>query len=287
MNRYGISLFGDLGVTYDGAPVPINGSRQRSLLAMLAVHANLTLSPDRIIDELWGDEPPGRPSNAIRFHLSKLRSQLTAEGDERTALIETQPGGYALTIDPDNIDTVRYERLVVKAETLLGLDPAAALEVSEEAERLISGSPLAEFHYDEFARGFLVRMDLLLRRGRSISTDIAIARGDDEDAIARIRRALEDDPYDEGLYRRLMLVHYRAGRSQDALAAYKEAGVRLGEDLGLEPSPDLANLEERISSLSSDGDRAEIVFINRPVSPAAQAGWLSALRRGCASCSRA
>ena len=97
----------------------------------------------------------------------------------------------------------------------------------------------------EFAL-FVARTDQLLRRGRSAAVDIAIARGDDDGAIARIRKAIEDDPYDEGLYRRLMLVHYRAGRAQDALAAYKEATARLGEDLGLEPSPELAELEEQI-----------------------------------------
>ena len=246
MDGYGISLFGDLRVTYGEDPLTVGGARQRSLLALLAINANLTLTPDRIIDELWGDEPPGRPSNAIRFHLSKLRSQLTPEGEDRTTLIDTLPGGYALSIDPENIDAVRYEGLIVRAEALLGLDPTAAMELSRDADALASGPPLAEFHYDEFARAFIARTDLVLRRGRSVAIDVAIARGDDDEATARIRSALEDDPYDESLYRRLMLVQYRSGRSTEALATYKEVRSRLGEDLGLEPSPDLADLEEQI-----------------------------------------
>src|SRR5687768_12979353 len=106
-------LLGPLEVLEGGEPLPLGGAKQRALLAVLLLHANETLSADRLIDELWGDRPPATAAKSVQVHVSNLRKALAGRtGDAADSVILTRESGYELRIDPDQLDSRRFERLV-------------------------------------------------------------------------------------------------------------------------------------------------------------------------------
>jgi DNA-binding SARP family transcriptional activator len=112
-------ILGPLEVVEDGRSLAVPSGHQRALLALLLVNANRVLTPDRIADELWGDELPATGTKALAFHVSRLRDALApgrGRGDS-TGGLETEPGGYILRVDPEAIDAVRFERLVRRAHS--------------------------------------------------------------------------------------------------------------------------------------------------------------------------
>src|SRR4051812_36992961 len=102
-------LLGVVEVVDDGRALPLGGTKQRALLALLALNAPRSVSPDRLIDELWGERPPATATKALQIHVSRLRRALAAD------VIHTRPDGYALVVDADHVDAARFERLLTDA----------------------------------------------------------------------------------------------------------------------------------------------------------------------------
>src|SRR5437763_7406514 len=134
-------ILGPLEVTHGDSLIPLTGSRQRALLAMLLLSANEVVSTDRLIDALWGEESPGSGRTALRVRVSQLRKALGAGGE----LIQTRPPGYSLRLEREQLDLYQFERLVADAE---GVDPAAAAAKLRAALALWRGPPLADLAYD-------------------------------------------------------------------------------------------------------------------------------------------
>ena len=117
-------ILGPLEVLHEGRAVALGGNRQRALLALLLLHANETLSTDRVIDELWGERPPGTAPRALHVQVSRLRKALA--GSDGTGPIETRDHGYALVIDLGRLDAHRFEELLARGGAGAGRGPGGA-----------------------------------------------------------------------------------------------------------------------------------------------------------------
>jgi DNA-binding SARP family transcriptional activator len=229
-------LLGPLEVRTGGVPCSLGGTKQRALLARLLLDANRVVSRDRLVDDLWGEDPPKTAIATIQVYVSRWRKRLP-EGT-----LQTHPRGYLLKVEPGSFDLERFARLLDEAR---GAEPLRASELLREALALWRGLPLAEFAREPFAlvearRLEELRLEALERR---IEADLAL--GQQKNVVAELEALVADHPHRERLHGLLMLALFRAGRQADALAAYRRARAVLAE-LGLEPSVALRQLERQI-----------------------------------------
>ncbi len=238
-------LLGSLGVETGEGPVDLGPPKQRSVLAVLLLHANEIVSTDRIIEMVWGDSPPRTAEHSVQIYVSDLRKALSNGG--RPELIETRPPGYVLNIPPDAVDTLRFERLVRDGLNAIRTgDVAGGRPKLETALTGWTGAPLADFAYEDFAQGHIrslseLRSDALEALGR-----LHLDQGDESAARDVARQAIEADPLREEPRRLLMMAFYRSGRQAEALRHFGDYQSLLAEELGIEPSDALRELEERI-----------------------------------------
>jgi predicted ATPase/DNA-binding SARP family transcriptional activator len=236
-------ILGPLEVDEAGQALPIADGRQRALLAILLVHANEPVSTDELIDELWGEHAPAAPRKGLQVQVSRLRRAL----GEDSARVVTRPNGYLLHVEPGELDLDRCERLAREGRESLSTDnPGRAAERLREALRLWRGPPLADFVFDPFAQAEIGRLDelrLALLEDR-IEADLACGRH--AELVGELEALVAEHPLRERLRRQLVLALYRGGRQADALEAYRHARVVLDEELGLEPTPELRELEQAI-----------------------------------------
>ncbi|MDJ0925899.1 MAG: BTAD domain-containing putative transcriptional regulator [Acidimicrobiia bacterium] len=237
-----LRLLGALELLLDGVPVELRSRAQRKLLAFLASSAPTPMSNDRIADALWGEELPTNPISAIHFHVSKLR---TALGTYKDAL-RTVPHGYAVDLSAITIDAHEFEGLVAQARTQAGIDPQGAAKLLREAVTLWRGPMLVEFEYDSWARPEIHRYEEMLLEARELLIEARLALGEHRSAIGDLRSMITENPFREKLRYLLMLALYRSGNQTDALSAYRDAADALGEGFGLDPYPELRQLELQI-----------------------------------------
>ena len=243
-------ILGPLEVVEDGLPLPLGHGRERALLALLLLRANEVVSADVLIDDLWRERPPATAAKALQVYVSRLRKRLGAD------VVATRPPGYAIEVGEDQLDLIRFERLVQQAR---GDDPLTAASQLRDALSLWRGSPLAEFANEPFAQPEILRLEelrLAALEGR-IDADLALRRH--AELVGELELLVHRNPYRERLRRQLMLALYRSGRQADALEAYRDARSVLTQELGLEPSPELRKLERQIlahdETLSSSSGR--------------------------------
>ena len=226
----------------DGEAVSISALRQRALLALLLIHVGEVLSADRIITELWGDDAPASGANALRFHVSKLRSALGVDPSP----IVTRGSGYLLEIDSESVDAYQFERLLAEALDVMEGDPTGAAGLVGEGLSLWRGDPYSDLGDPVFVDGEVRRLNELRMKAVEVGFTAGLARGLHADVVADIEAVLVEDPFRERLWAHLMVALYRSGRQADALRAYQRAATVLGEELGIEPSAELRDLEGRI-----------------------------------------
>ncbi len=242
-------LLGDLGVVSDGERVRVAGHKQRALLAVLLLHANEVVSADRLIEDLWGEEPPAQAAKSVQVHVWRLRKALAsvsggANGEGR---LLTRSSGYVLRVEPGELDVAELERLVRDGSQALRegqFERAGAL--LGEGLALWQGPPLAEFAYESFAQreiGRLCELRLQALQGR---IDADLARGRDASLVGELEALVSEHPRAERLRAQLMLALYRSGRQADALEVYRQTRRVLLDDLGLEPGEDLKRLHQAI-----------------------------------------
>jgi DNA-binding SARP family transcriptional activator/ABC-type oligopeptide transport system substrate-binding subunit/streptogramin lyase len=235
-------LLGPLEVVANGRPVALGGAKQRSLLALLLLHANELVTRDRLIDELWGDRPPGTADHTLDVQVSRLRKALGPE-----ELIVTQPPGYVLRVAAESIDVRRFEQLLAQARSANAAGrPDKALEALERADELWRGPPLADVAYESFARSEIERLEelRLVATEERIDAQLALARHGE--VVAEAERLARQYPLRERLHAQLMLALYRSGRQAEALRVYADTRSRLVSELGIEPGTALRELEQAI-----------------------------------------
>ncbi len=234
-------ILGPLAVWREGRELRLGGAKQRSVLALLLLRANELVPTARLVDELWGEQPPPTAVKAVQVHVSQLRKAL-GEG-----VLETRPSGYLLRLEAAALDAQRFEGLLEQGRRLLA-DGAAeeAGRVLREGLALWRGPPLADFQYEPFARNEIGRLEelRLVALEQRLEADLALGRG--AEAVGELEALVRDHPLRENLCGLLILALYRAGRQADALAAYQDARARLVDELGLDPSQALQRLEKAI-----------------------------------------
>jgi DNA-binding SARP family transcriptional activator len=235
-------MLGPLEVLDADGVVTVGGAKQRALLAVLLLHANETLSADRLMDELWGDELPPTAAKTVQVYISRLRRALGAAGT-----IATREHGYELRLDPAALDVHRFERgLATGREELAAGRPASAAAALGDALALWRGPPLADLADERFAQREALRLEELRVAALEGLTEAELALGHHAHLIERLERLVAEHPYRERLRAQLMLALYRCDRQADALAAYRDARRVLADELGLEPGERLRELQQAI-----------------------------------------
>jgi DNA-binding SARP family transcriptional activator len=249
-------ILGSLEVVDDGRAVPIRGARQRAVLGALLVNANRVVSADRLIDAVWGDGPPSSGAAALQMRVTQLRRtlitlQAPASGVEEPLV--TVPGGYVLRVGANDIDALRFERLVAEGQALAAeRNFSAASMCLCTARALWRGPALSDFAYEPFAQAEIVRLEEL----RLITTEewleAELALGRHSAVVPELEALVGAHPLRERLRASLMIALYRSARQADALAAYREARAYLSQELGVEPGTTLQRLEQQILRHAAD-----------------------------------
>ncbi|WP_420035729.1 BTAD domain-containing putative transcriptional regulator [Streptomyces sp. cg28] len=223
--RFGI--LGPLDVrASDGSPLDPGGPRPRALLTLLLLDAGRTVSAERLIDGLYGEDPPAGAANALQSQISRLRKRLDLE-------IESGPAGYRLAVAPDTVDLHRFERLAREGGQALSTgDPARATALLREGLGLWRGPAPVD----------LPRLDELRLGATQDRIEADLALGGGADLVAEVRDLLALHPLSERLYGLLMRTLHAAGRSAEALRVYEEARRTLADELGADPSAELSAL---------------------------------------------
>jgi predicted ATPase/DNA-binding SARP family transcriptional activator len=237
-----LKVLGPLEVRRNGEALALGGARQRSLLALLLLHRNQVVPRERLIDGLWGESPPVTAANALQVAVHGLRKLL---GHDR---LRSQHGGYELVVQPGELDLDEFENVSDRART--GAATAAELR---HALSLWRGA-VATDAYPDGVRSELARLDeqrVFLLEER-IEADLAAGR--DAALVEELEALLAEHPYRERLRGQLMVALYRAGRQVDALDAYARARRTFVDDLGIEPGPELRELEARVLRQDPDLD---------------------------------
>jgi predicted ATPase/DNA-binding SARP family transcriptional activator len=234
-----LRILGPLEVAAGDATVALGGVRQRTLLAILVLNANEVVSADRLIDELWGERSPESGRSALQVRVSQLRKALGEGG----AQLLTRAPGYVLSLDRDQLDLERFERLVREAAAT---EPRAAAEKLREALALWRGPPLADLAYEPFAQAAIGRLEELRLGAIEKRIDADLALGRHGELVVELEELVAEHPLREHLRAQLMLTLYRCGRQADALEVYRRTREELSAELGLEPGRELKELESAI-----------------------------------------
>jgi predicted ATPase len=238
-------ILGPLEIAVRERPLPLRGGKQRALIGMLVVHANEVVSKDRLVDEFWRDEPFEAALNTLQVTISRLRKGLERDGDESRLL--TQAPGYLLRIELEELDAAVFERLLADGRAALadGL-PEQAAEQLQSALALWRGPALADFRYERFAQSEIARLEelRLVCLEERIEAELALAR--QAELVPELEALVKEQPLRERFRFQLMLALYRCGRQAEALELYQQSRRTLQEELGLDPSPELQELERKI-----------------------------------------
>jgi DNA-binding SARP family transcriptional activator len=240
-------LLGPLDVRFDGASIALGGLRQRALLALLLLHPGEAVSRDRLIDDLWGEQPPERAANALAALVARLRRLLPPD------TVATEPGGYSIHVDLDEIDLFRFERLRQDGDTALAAgDPMLAATLLRSALALWRGPPLDDFRYQAFAESAIRRLEELRLTVLESRLEADLAAGRHHELVGELQSLVLEHPLRERPRAQLMEALARSGRQAEALEVYRETRRFLNEELGLEPTMRLRDLHQAI--LRQDDD---------------------------------
>ncbi len=238
--RLTFQLLGPVEAAEDGRPIPLGGPRQRLVLAHLLLAANRVVTIDELVQRVWGAQPPQAARATIKSYVSHLRGVVGADR------IEGRASGYQLHAEMDEIDGLRFEWLVRRARRQLSTEPRDAAVALAEALDLWRGDPLSDLAEFPSLAGEVTRLEQLRLGALEDMLSARLAAGDHADALPDLERLVAEHPFHERFWMQLMLARYRSGRQADSLEAYRRAHDRLRNELGIDPSPELQALHERI-----------------------------------------
>jgi len=248
-------ILGPLEVADEGEPLQLSGQKQRALLALLLLDVNRVVSTDRIVDALWGEEPPRTAATSLQNFVSQLRKLLGSD------VVVTKPPGYQLRIEREQLDLERFTRLVEESRAEPPAERAAKLR---HALALWRGPPLADLGFEAFAQQEIGRLEELRLAALEDRVEAELEVGRHSDLVGELEAFADEHPLRERLRSHLMLALYRSGRQAEALQIYHDTRRVLVDELGIEPSPTLQQLHGAI--LRQDPRLEE----GQPVAPAAE-----------------
>jgi len=263
-------LLGSVEVAAGNRVIETGSLKQRALLVALLLQLNHPVPADTLVEDLWGDSPPASVAQSLQSLASRLKRALepaTGPSDHGASpRLRGRDGGYVLEADPDSLDTVRFERFLASGRDALATNrPEAAVEALEAGLALWRGPALGELSDRPFARLEASRLEEARMTAVEELAEAHLALGRAEEALARLSTHVGQHPLRERPWGQLMLALYRLGRQADALRAYQRLRRTLAEELGVDPTPELRSLEERILRHSPDLAGPEIS--KAPASP--------------------
>ena len=261
-------MLGPVDAAVEGRPVPLPAAKPRALLALLLLSRNRVLSVSELVDDLWGEAPPETATKALQGYVSQLRKALGADR------VLTKPPGYLIRVEDGELDLDRFERRVREGRELLAAgDSKAASKRLAQALELWRGTPFAEFGSEPFARDAGARLEdaRLAALEERIEADLALGRH--SRLVPELEELVAREPLRERPRAQLMLALYRSGRQADALELYRRTRETLSEELGIEPSLELQELERKMLQHDPSLERA------RPSVQPADEGPLVSLKR--------
>ncbi|MDV6014432.1 tetratricopeptide repeat protein [Haloechinothrix sp. LS1_15] len=247
-----IRLLGPVTLLVDGHPQPVGGPGARSVLALLALHANQVVSQNTIIDTMWTYDPPPTARTIVHGHISALRRRLAtaqrAAGEQPVAHIHTVAPGYRLEVDERRIDAHRARALL---DASAGVPLVRRIELLDEALGLWHGPVLG----DAAGHVAVAELEELRRAVHGAKIDAELELGRHAEVIAELGSLVRDNPHSERFTGQLMRALYHSGRRAEALDAYHEFASKLIADLGIEPGPGLRELHANMlqDDLGTDG----------------------------------
>lgn len=216
------------------------------LLAALLVHANSVVSADRLIDEIWGSEPPRTATATLQAYVSRLRKLLPPARDGSARLLSRSPG-YRLHVMPDECDLSLFERLSQSARQAFKRGEIAAAETMlGQALALWRGPAFADVTPGPIITGALTALGEARLAAFELRTECRLMLGEHLELVPELRVLAAEHPYQERLVGQLMIALARAGRSADAILTYEQLRLRLAEDLALAPSEQLSGIRQRV-----------------------------------------
>jgi len=240
-----VRLLGPLAVRVGGRSLELGKGNEGSLVALLALHANAPVPGEEIIDGLW-PEAPSTAREMVRIYVGRARKRIGS------SLIVTEAAGYALSVDPEQVDALRFERLCTEASRRLEEGDLERVVASvDEALALWRGTPLPELDAP-FVRVERRRFEELRLTAIEDRMDAELARGRAPNLIAELEAMTHEHPFRERVRAQFMLALYRTGRQKDALEEFQRARRASVDELGVEPGLDLQHLQRAI--LSHDPD---------------------------------
>ena len=234
-------ILGSFQLEEGGRRIPLGGVRQRAVFVGLLLHANEVVPSEQLLMNLWGDDVPPGAANSLQAAISRLRRVLPQ------GRLITEASGYLLRIFPEELDVSQFEQLVSEGrEALTAGDAGQAVRTLRQALSLWQGPALADFRYEPFAQAEIVRLEELHLTCLEERIEADLALGLANVLVAELRQLVSEHPVRERLRGQLMLALYRDGRQAEALEVYREFRSVLRDELGLEPSPQLRELETAI-----------------------------------------
>jgi len=210
----------------DGRPVALPPAKPRALLVLLLLNRNRTVRTEVLVDQLWDERPPATATKTVQVYVSQLRKGL---GDR----LQTRPGGYELRVGDDELDANRFEQLVGAGEYRRALE-------------LWRGPALVDVRGEAFARSAAERLEESRLAALEDRIDVDLDAGKHAALVGELEQLVEEHPLRERVRGQLMLALYRSGRQAEALDVYRRTRTLLDDELGLEPSPELRELEQAI-----------------------------------------
>jgi DNA-binding SARP family transcriptional activator/basic membrane lipoprotein Med (substrate-binding protein (PBP1-ABC) superfamily) len=227
----------------EGAPVSLGGAKQRAVLAVLLLRAGEVVPVGRLIDDVWGDDPPPSAAHSLESYVSRLRQLFNGHGP---ALVR-RGAGYAIELGDARLDAQGFVELQERSALAAAMEEHAdVVELTGAALAMWRGPALADVALASAGRAEAERLEELRLRTYELRFDSELALGHHERAVGELQAFVAQNPYRERFVAQLMLALYRAGRHAEALDVYEQTRRRLDEDLGLQPSADLQQLSGRI-----------------------------------------
>ena len=231
------SILGPLEVRSGATTVHLGSAKQRALLGALLLHANETVSTSSLVDAVWGERPPATAEKLVQGYVHALRKELG------NGVLETRPPGYRLNVNSRSLDLAEFERLRDEARAA---PLPQAVELRGQALALWRGAALADVAIEGTERHAVTRLNDLRLSVQIDQIDAELALGRHANVVGDLETLTATHPYQERLAAQLMLALYRSGRQAEALEFYRRLRRRLDDELGLQPSQELRDLEAAI-----------------------------------------
>jgi DNA-binding SARP family transcriptional activator len=266
-----VRLLGALRVLGPDGAVDLGGRKPRALLTLLVIHAGRPVSVDRLIEAVWGDDPPARCEATLQSYVSRLRRVL-----DGIATITAREPGYVVEIAAGHLDVAQAEALVGEGRVALAAgDATGAKHALERAVAMWEGRPLDEFADEDWARPEANRLAELRLAAWEDLADARLVTGDHRHLVADLEPLVAEAPLREGLIARLVLALARSGRQVDGLAVLRRHRELLVEELGLDPGPELERLEQGLLAQAPDVVGAPAGAATAPAPGGSTSGALS------------